>query len=52
MGMGGVSLREAFQQGFVMGIKMACFNVTKNLEDYRVPLDRELMEVKWNESLK
>jgi hypothetical protein len=33
-------LREALQRGFFMGIKMACFNMIKNLEDYRVTLDR------------
>jgi hypothetical protein len=31
---------EALHQGFVMGIKLALFNVTKSLEDYRIALDR------------
>jgi hypothetical protein len=45
------SLKEAFQQGFVMGIEMAHFSMTKNLKDFRVTLDRTLMATKWNESL-
>jgi hypothetical protein len=40
------------QQRFVMGIKMARFSMTKNLEDFRVTLDRMSMAAKWNESLK
>jgi hypothetical protein len=43
---------EALQQGFVMCTKMVCFNVTKNLEDFRVTLDRVSMVTKWKESLK
>jgi hypothetical protein len=39
------SLKEALQHGFVMGIKMAHFSVTKNLD-----LDRMSMATKWDTS--
>jgi hypothetical protein len=40
------SLREALQRGFMMGIKMTRFNMTKGLEDYKVTLDRVAMAAK------
>ncbi len=35
-----------------MVVKMARFIMIKNLEDFRVTLDRASMAVKWDESLK
>ncbi len=35
-----------------MCTEMVCFNVTKNLEDFRVTVDRVSMVDKWKESLK
>lgn len=46
------SLKETLQQGFVMGVRMAQPNVTKNLEDFRIMLDRVSMAAKWNNSQK
>jgi hypothetical protein len=37
------SLQEALQQGFIMGIRMARFNMTKSMKDYRVTLERVAM---------
>jgi hypothetical protein len=46
------SLQEAFQQGFTMGIKMARFNMTKSMENYKITLDRAAMAAKWDTNLK
>ncbi len=46
------SHNEALHQGFVMGLKRTHFSVIKNLKDIRVILDRVLMAVRWDESLK
>jgi hypothetical protein len=35
------SLQEALHQGLIMGIRMAWFNMTKSLEDYRFTLDQK-----------
>jgi hypothetical protein len=35
-----------------MGIKIAPFDLTKNLEDFRVTLERIAMAAKWNDDLK
>jgi hypothetical protein len=43
------SLKETMQQRFVMGIKMARFSMTKNLENFRVTLDRMSMAAKYVE---
>ncbi len=42
------SLKEAFQQGSVMSVRMAPFNMTKHLEDFRVTLDRVSMSAQWD----
>ncbi len=42
------SLKEAFQQGSVMGVRLAPFNVTKHIEDFRVTLDRVSMSAQWD----
>ncbi len=39
--------RTASQRGFITGIKMAHFNMTKSLEDYRITLERVTMAIKW-----
>jgi hypothetical protein len=39
-------LQDAMQRGFVMGIKIARYDLTKNLEDYRVTLKRIAMAAK------
>lgn len=41
------SLQEALHQGFIMGIRMARFNMTKSMEDYRVTLERVAMADKY-----
>jgi hypothetical protein len=35
-----------------MGIKMARFNMTKSMKDYKVTVDRLAMAAKWDENLK
>jgi hypothetical protein len=35
-----------------MGIKIARFDLTNNLEDYRVTLERIAMAAQWNDDLK
>jgi hypothetical protein len=37
---------------FAMGIKIARFDLTKNLEDFKVTLERIAMAAKWNDDLK
>jgi hypothetical protein len=39
--------QEALRQGIIMGIKMACFNVNKSLENYRITLEGIAMVAKW-----
>jgi hypothetical protein len=43
---------EALQRGLIIGIKMAQFNVTRNLEDKRTTLERVGMAAKWNSDQK
>jgi hypothetical protein len=45
-------LQDALQRGFAMGIKIARFDLTNNLEDYRVTLERIAMAAQWNDDLK
>jgi hypothetical protein len=40
-------LSEALEGGFIIGIKTACFSVTKRFEDYRITLERVTMAAKW-----
>ncbi len=42
-----MGLDKTLLWGFFMGIKMALFNVTKSLKDYRVTLKRVTMAAKW-----
>lgn len=35
-----------------MGVKMTRFNMTKNMEDYKVTLDKVSMAAKWDENIK
>jgi hypothetical protein len=35
------------QLDFILGIKVASFNATKSLEDYRIMLERITMAIKW-----
>ncbi len=44
-------LQDAPQRGFAMGIKIARFDLTKNLEDYRVTLKRIAMAAKRDNDL-
>ncbi len=46
------SLKEKLQQGFMIGLKMARFSVSKNLEDFRFTLERVTIVTKWNVSQK
>jgi hypothetical protein len=46
------SLQKALQQGFMMGIKMARFNMTKSMEGYKIKLNRVAMTAKSDEKLK
>jgi hypothetical protein len=39
--------QETLQQGFIMGMKIACFNVNKSLEYYRITLEGIAMVAKW-----
>jgi hypothetical protein len=39
---------EALHQGFIMGIKIACFSMIKNLENYRVMLNGVTLVAKWS----
>jgi hypothetical protein len=42
-------LKDALHIGFAMGIKIAKFNLTKNLKDYRVTMERTAMATEWDE---
>jgi hypothetical protein len=47
-------LQDALQTGFAMGIKIAKFNLTKNLEDYTVASrwKGKAVAAKWDDNLK
>jgi hypothetical protein len=40
-------LNEVLQKGFIIGIKVALFNVTKSLEDFRITPERVEMVATW-----
>ncbi len=40
-------MMRPLQQRFIIGIKMARFNISKSLEDYRITPERNAMAARW-----